>query len=427
MDGWKPSQPTDHGGQAGPQKCKPKKTRSRKRRGVPRHGMVGDSPAFRELLRLLRQLKKTELNLLLQGPSGSGKDLAARYIHEDGLRADGPFVEVSCGNLPTTLAESELFGHKRGAFTGATSDRKGAFEMADGGTLLLNEIGDMDREIQVKILRAIQFGIIQRLGETKDIHVDVRVIAATWKDLSAMVAEGEFREDLYYRLTVGQVELPPLKNRGNDMVLIARHLLKTAPRKHHLPRRSLSHAGVVALRAHHWPGNVRELEHVLYRALATGSGRSLSAEDIEQAIQQTSGEQKRGEARGWRRRPLQEILEENSPMKAADLRAALGVSKSTMHRMIEPLLESGKVFREGRGVATQYLWRGAVELRVVPDPRWDAVMALAQREGRVTRGRVAEEIGVSGRTATRILKAMTLGGLLGREGTGGRGTGYMVR
>lgn len=166
---------------------------------------------------------------------------------------------------------------------------------------------------------------------------------------------------------------------------------------------------------------------MLYRALATGSGRSLSAEDIEQAIQQTSGEQKRGEARGWRRRPLQEILEENSPMKAADLRAALGVSKSTMHRMIEPLLESGKVFREGRGVATQYLWRGAVELRVVPDPRWDAVMALAQREGRVTRGRVAEEIGVSGRTATRILKAMTLGGLLGREGTGGRGTGYMVR
>jgi len=388
--------------------------------------MVGDSPAFRELLRLLRQLKKTDLNLLLQGPSGSGKDLAARFVHNQGLRAGRPFVEVSCGNLPTTLAESELFGHKRGAFTGATSDRKGAFEMADGGTLLLNEIGDMDKEIQVKILRAIQFGVIQRLGETKDIHVDVRVIAATWKDLSAMVAEGEFREDLYYRLTVGQVELPPLKDRGNDMVLIARHLLKTAPRKHHLPRRSLSHAGAAALRAHHWPGNVRELEHVLYRALATGAGRSLSAEDIKQAIRQAGGELEVDETCGWQRRPLLEILEESSPMKSADLRAALGVSKSTMHRMIEPLLESGRIVREGRGVATRYRWQGAVEVQVAPDTRWAAVLALAHREGRVTRGLVVEELSVSGRTATRILKAMTLAGMLEQQGSGGRGTGYTV-
>ena len=388
--------------------------------------MVGDSPAFRQSLNLLRQLKKTDMNLLLTGPSGSGKDLAAWFVHDEGLRVGKPFVEVSSGNLPTLLAESELFGHKRGAFTGAIADRKGAFEVANEGTLLLNEIGDMDPEIQVKILRAIQHGVIQRLGETRDIHVDVRVIAATWKDLSVMVEDGKFREDLYYRLAVGLVELPPLIERGNDVVLIARHLLKMAPKKHNLPRRSLSHAGAAVLRAYRWPGNVRELEHVLHRALATGAGRSLSASDIERAIRQTSGE--RVPELPLVRQELSplEILDCDLPVRAVDLRAELGVSRTTLSRMIKPLIDSGRVVREGRGVATCYRLNDRIISTPAIDPRWDAVLVLVRQEGSVTRRQLAAALEVSERTSTRLLRGMVDAGRLQECGGRGRGAAYSL-
>jgi DNA-binding NtrC family response regulator len=379
--------------------------------------MVGDSPAFRQALFLLRRFKKTNLPLLIQGETGTGKDLAARYVHRWGPRKAGQFIEVSSGNLPTELAESELFGHKRGAFTGATSDRKGAFEVAHGGTLLLNEIGDMPLEIQVKLLRAIQDGVIQRLGETRDIHVDVRVIAATWRDLPAMVANGEFRGDLYHRLAVGQVELPSLEDRGHDAILIARVLLAIAPEKHGLPRRSLSREAADVLLAYPWPGNVRELQHVLLRALATGSGRSLSISDVQQAITQIAGDwemdSKSGESRS-----LVEILERTSPMRAADLRAALGVSRSTLSRVLKPLIESGQILREGTGVTTRYRLADSVAAIPMPDPRWSIAVDLALEKECVTRRELASALGISERTSTRILRAMVEAGMLCERGQG---------
>ena len=400
-----------------------KSRKSAKYRG-PDHGMVGDSPAFRQALFLLRRFKKTNLPLLIQGETGTGKDLAARYVHRWGPRKAGQFTEVSSGNLPTELAESELFGHKRGAFTGATSDRKGAFEVAHGGTLLLNEIGDMPLEIQVKLLRAIQNGVIQRLGETRDIHVDVRVIAATWRDLPAMVANGEFRGDLYHRLAVGQVELPSLEARGHDAILIARGLLATAPEKHGLPRRSLSREAADVLLAYPWPGNVRELQHVLLRALATGSGRSLSDSDVLRAIKQIAGEWGMESESEETRSPL-EILERASPMTAADLRAALGVSRSTLSRLLRPLIESRQILREGTGVATRYRLAGSVEAAPMSDPRWSIAVDLAIERGCVTRRELAAALGVSERTSTRVLRAMVEAGVLCERGHG-RGVEYVL-
>ena len=372
----------------------------------------------------LRRFKSTDLTLLLRGPSGSGKDLAARFVHDQGPRRDGPFVEVSSGNLPAQLAESELFGHKRGAFTGAVADRKGAFELAHGGTLLLNEIGDMPLEIQVKILRAIQDGVIQRLGETRDIHVDVRVIAATWRDLPVMVASGEFRGDLYHRLAVGLVELPPLADRGNDVVLIARVLLKGAPTKHGLPRRSLSRDATAVLMAYDWPFNVRELENVLYRALALASGRSLTATGIELAITQIAGDWQMDIPRPDTRSPLA-ILDKAAPMKAADLRAALGVSKTTLSRLLKSLIASGQVVREEAGVATRYRLAESASLSSLPNHRWGVALDLARKKGRVTRRQLAVALDVSERTSTRVLRAMVEAKVLFERGHG-RAVEYLI-
>ena len=423
MDGRKPDGPTDIGEHAELRRSTRRKARKRARSGRPAHGMVGDSPAFRQALFLLRRFKGTNLPLLILGQTGTGKDLAARYVHNGGVRQGGPFIEVSCGNLPTHLAESELFGHKRGAFTGAVSDRKGAFEHANGGTLLLNEIGDMPLDVQVKILRAIQDGIIQRVGETRDIHVDVRVIAATWRDLPGMVTGREFRGDLFHRLAVGLVELPPLADRGNDVVLIARALLKAAPGKHGLPRRSLSRDAAAVLLAYPWPGNVRELEHVLYRALALGSGRSATAADLELAITQNAGEWAMDTEPADSGSPIA-MLDGVTSMKAADLRAALGVSRTTLSRLLKPLIESGQVVREGMGVATSYRLAGPGAAYRVRDPRWDAVLELAQEEGCVTRRQLAVALGVSERTSTRLLRTMVVEGLLVEQGGRGRAVAY---
>lgn len=423
MDGRWPDETAHSGERAARQRCTRRKRRKQARTNRPVHGMVGDSPRFRSALFQLRRFKNTDLTLLLRGPSGSGKDLAARYVHDDGARAGGPFVEVSCGNLPAQLAESELFGHKRGAFTGAVADRKGAFELAHGGTLLLNEIGDMPLEIQVKILRAIQFGLIQRLGETRDIRVDVRVIAATWRNLPEMVASGEFRGDLYHRLAVGLVELPPLADRGNDVVLIARVLLKDAPRKHGLPRRSLSRDAAAVLLAYSWPGNVRELEHVLFRALALGSGRSLTAVHLELAISQIAGGWAMEDDPAGSGSPLT-VLAGTASMTAADLRAALGVSRTTLSRLLKPLIESGQVVREGRGVATCYRLAGREANPAASDPRWAVALELARDEGCVTRRQLAVAIGVSERTSTRLLRAMVVEGLLVEQDGRGRAVAY---
>ncbi len=389
---------------------------------VPDHGIVGDCPAVRAMLRELRRYAPTALPALVLGETGTGKELVARELHRASGRC-GRFVAVSCPNLPAHLVESELFGHRRGAFTGAVENRTGAFEDADGGTLFLDEIGEMPMDVQAKVLRVLQEGVIRRLGDSREVRVDVRVVAATWRDLPRLVAEGRFREDLYNRMAYCEVTLPPLRERGHDVVLLARALMVRARDKHGLPRRALGQDAEAVLRAYAWPGNVRELERTLYRALATATGKALRAEDLRRALGPAWDEE--GEAVVAEEPPsVLELLEQRGPMRAAEFRAALGVSKSTLGRLVSPLLAQGRVVREGAGAGTTYRLVVHAVGAPEPDDRWGTALGLARAGGRVTRGRLASELGVSERTALRVLSAMVEAGVLVEDGGRGRGAGY---
>ncbi|MGF1469250.1 MAG: sigma 54-interacting transcriptional regulator [Sandaracinaceae bacterium] len=238
--------------------------------------VVGGALAMREIFGLLERLGPTDATVLIGGETGTGKDVLARAIHASGPRADRPFIVVDCGAVVGSLIESELFGHERGAFTGATASRQGAFELADGGTLFLDEIGELPLDLQPKLLRALEQRAIRRVGGNHPTRVDIRVIAASKRNLKMEVERGKFREDLYFRLAVVPVELPPLRERREDIPLLAEHLLADLARADasgETPRR-LSRASLDALMAHDWPGNVRELRNVLERAayLSRASG-----------------------------------------------------------------------------------------------------------------------------------------------------------
>lgn len=240
--------------------------------------LVGSSAPIQSLRAMLSRLSESPATVLLRGESGVGKELAARALHEDGPRsASGRFVVLNCAAIPEELLESELFGHKKGSFTGAQADRVGKFEAADHGTLFLDEIGDMPMPLQAKLLRALQEGEIERIGENQIRHVDVRVVAATNQPLEEMVETGHFRRDLFYRLAVVPVEMPSLRDRLDDIPLLARTFLA----RHGAPGAEISEAALTRLRAHSWPGNVRELENMLLRACALRPGlKRIEIEDL---------------------------------------------------------------------------------------------------------------------------------------------------
>jgi two-component system, NtrC family, nitrogen regulation response regulator GlnG len=225
---------------------------------------VGASEAMRHVFALLEQAAQTDVTVLFEGDSGTGKDILAQSLHERSARADGPFVVVDCAALPEHLVESELFGHERGAFTGATERSPGRFEQAQGGTLFLDEIGDMPPEAQTRLLRVLQQGEFTTVGGRQPRKADVRIVAATHQNLKALIAEGRFREDLYYRLAVVPIRLPPLRERTADLADLARHFLRRAVDEG-MSRKSLTPEALDALRAHSWPGNVRELENLMRR------------------------------------------------------------------------------------------------------------------------------------------------------------------
>ena len=237
---------------------------------------VGRSPRFLETLALIRQAAESEATVLLTGESGTGKELAARCLHALSRRAEGPFVVVNCAAIPAALIESELFGHLKGAFTGALAAHTGKFERAAGGTLFLDEIGELAPDLQAKFLRAVQEREVEPVGGTRPVPVDVRLVAATNTDLRAAVAAGRFREDLFYRLNVFPIPLPALRERLDDLPLLAAHCLKQAGRSDV----SLAPATAEALRAHRWPGNVRELAHALERALVLIGPRTTITPDL---------------------------------------------------------------------------------------------------------------------------------------------------
>lgn len=245
-------------------------------------GILGAEGGLRGAVRLLEKVIPTDLTVLLQGESGTGKELFARAIHFEGPRRDGPFVPINCAAVPETLLESELFGHEKGAFTGAVRTHRGKFEEADGGTLFLDEIGEMSPALQVKLLRALQERTITRLGSSQPISIDVRVIAATNRDLQELIGAGEFREDLYFRVAVFPLNLLPLRQRREDIPLTVRHIL----REHGQGRPVAIHpAAMEMLEAYHWPGNVRELQNVLRRALVLAGKEVIRVEHLPAHVQ----------------------------------------------------------------------------------------------------------------------------------------------
>ncbi len=248
--------------------------------------IIGNSLAMRGTLDLVNQVAPSSATVLLLGESGTGKELIARAIVRGSGRASGPMVAVNCAALPDTLLEAELFGHEKGAFTGASTMRKGRFEMADRGTLFLDEIGETSPQVQVKLLRALQEGEIERLGSSQPRSVDVRIVAATNKDLAAEVAAGRFREDLYYRLNVISITLPPLRDRKDDIPLLAQHFLRLYAEKNQKRFDGITDEAMERLMSWGWPGNVRELENAIERAVVLARGDSVEMDSLPPHINQ---------------------------------------------------------------------------------------------------------------------------------------------
>jgi DNA-binding NtrC family response regulator len=242
--------------------------------------LLGRSTAMQDLYKMIGRVAPTDTTVLLSGESGTGKELVARAIHQHSLRADGPWVALNCAAIPEPLLESELFGHEKGAFTGAIERKPGSFEEASGGTLFLDEAGELPLAVQAKLLRALQEKEIRRLGGRESLPIDVRIIAATNRDLEAAVARAEFREDLYYRLNVIHLHLPPLRARQEDIPLLAQHFLTRYSRELERPVGGFATDALDALSAHTWPGNVRELGNTMKQALMTCRGYLITAEDL---------------------------------------------------------------------------------------------------------------------------------------------------
>ena len=249
-----------------------------------RYRMVGESPALEGVRELIAKVGPTSARVLITGENGTGKELVARALHDASPRRDRPFIEVNCAAIPSELIESELFGHMKGSFTGAVADRPGKFEQADGGTLFLDEVGDMSLPAQAKLLRVLQEGVVTRVGGSKPIQVDVRVLAATNKDLEHEIEEGRFREDLLYRLNVVPIEVPALRDRRNDIPALVGHFAEQLAAGAGVPGRKFADEAVTLLKARVWPGNIRELRNAVERALILATGKVVTAKDVERLL-----------------------------------------------------------------------------------------------------------------------------------------------
>ena len=300
------------------------------------HELLGDSRSLRELRKLLGKFAPTESPILIRGESGTGKELVARTLHHQSLRHDKPFVAINCGAIPEHLIQSELFGHEKGAFTGAHQRKIGRIEAANGGTLFLDEIGDLPMELQANLLRFLQEKQIERVGGSQPIPVDVRVLAATHVDLEAAVAKGTFREDLYYRLNVLQVVTAPLRERHGDIAMLANHFSRFYSQETGRRPRSFSDDALVAMGEHAWPGNVRELANRVRRGLVLAEGRQIEAADLGlQGVQAISPPMATLEDYKQRaeRQALCDVLNRHSDNMSVAARV-LGISRPTFYRLL---------------------------------------------------------------------------------------------
>jgi len=254
-----------------------------------RYAMVGDSAALKQVHELVARVGPTGARVLITGENGTGKELVARALHEASPRREQAFIEVNCAAIPSELIESELFGHMKGSFTGAFADRAGKFEQADGGTLFLDEVGDMSLAAQAKLLRVLQEGVVTRIGGAKAVQVDVRVLAATNKDLGLEIDEQRFREDLLYRLNVVEINVPPLRERLEDVPALVHHFTLQLAQTAGVPAKQFADEAIARLQARAWPGNIRELRNAVERALILGSGRIVTAADIDRLFPGAEG------------------------------------------------------------------------------------------------------------------------------------------
>ncbi len=307
--------------------------------------IVGSSVALKATIEMLSQAAPSRATILLVGESGTGKELLARRVHKLSDRSSGPYVAVNCGALPEGLLESELFGHEKGAFTGAAARRAGRFERASGGTIVLDEIGETTPAVQVRLLRVLQEGEIERVGGNDTLKVDVRVIAATNRNLEDDVREGRFREDLYYRLNVIRVAVPPLRHRYGDVPLLAQHFLTKFASKNKKSLRGFSEAAMKALDAYGWPGNVRELENTMERAVVLAKSEVIGIDDLPESVRNAVSAQRRDDSKGMyvpfgtplediERRLIKETLERCGGDKSTAARL-LGIATRTIYRKLD--------------------------------------------------------------------------------------------
>jgi two-component system NtrC family response regulator len=307
--------------------------------------ILGSTPKMREIFAMATRVAKTDATVLLQGESGTGKELLARAIHNNSTRRTGPFVPINCGAIPETLLESELFGHEKGAYTGAHIQRKGKIEVAEGGTLFLDEIGEMSLLLQVKLLRFLQEREIERIGGRERIRVDVRIIAASNKDLMAEIQGGRFREDLYYRLSVVTVKVPPLRDRGEDILLLANAFLR---RNCHERRRKVrfSKDALQAMLGHSWPGNIRELENKVQRAVIMAQGRWVEPQDLELEAAEppdTNATLREIRSKAEHQALIDALLKHRGNISQAA--KELKVSRPTLHGLLEKFQVNAREFR----------------------------------------------------------------------------------
>jgi len=297
--------------------------------------ILGASEGMKEVFRRVSKVAATDISVLITGETGTGKELIAREIHRRGPRAKGPFITVNCGAIPENLLESELFGHVRGAFTGAYRDKKGRFHEAVGGTLFLDEIGELPLNLQVKLLRALQEKSVTRVGANRPEPVDVRILTATNRHLEAEIAESRFREDLYYRLNVVTLHLPPLRERGDDVLLIARYLLDRYNREFDRKVKGFNTNAAIALRKYHWPGNIRQLENKLKKAVVMSEKSLLGPEDLDLTPEFLQPVMPLADAKEeFQRRYINEVLERNGGNRTKTAKD-LGVDPRTIFRHLE--------------------------------------------------------------------------------------------
>ena len=305
--------------------------------------IIGSSAAMRLVYDQIEKVSCSDITVFISGESGTGKELVARAIHSGSLRSDEPFIDVNCAAIPEGLQESELFGHEKGAFTGALATHPGKFEQAAGGTIFLDEVGEMSPSAQARLLRVLQERCLQRVGGTKTIELDVRVISASNRDLESMVADGGFRQDLYYRLVVFPIELPPLRLRSEDVPLLVEHFIEKYARDAGKRIRGVSPAAMEALKAHGWPGNVRELENVIHRSLLITDGPAIGVGDLPPGLGTGSATSTTQSSAPISVAMSLDELEKAAIEKAlkrhggnlSDVARQLGIGRSTLYRKLE--------------------------------------------------------------------------------------------